>query len=79
MSVNETLVGRTVQVKFNNGTDVDGKAIVSSRNYSNVNPAAAAEDIHHAATLLASLIDMTLTGVYYSDKKLLEAVANDGE
>lgn len=79
MSVNETLVGRTMQVKFNNGTDVNGNAIVTSRVYSNINPAADADAIHHTATRLGSLIDMTLTAVYYSDKMLLESVANDGE
>lgn len=75
MSVTESLVSRKVQIKLSTGTDVNGNATVATRTYSNVSPTATAEEMHATAQALGTLMDDSVIGVYYDDKKILQQVS----
>lgn len=74
-TVNETLVSRKMQLSVNAGTDVNGNAVVRNRSYNNINPDATPANIHATAVAIASLMDNTVTSIYYDEKMLLEEVS----
>ena len=77
MAVTETLVKRTVQINVEDGTNASGNTKTAKRTISNVNPAATAAQLHATASAISTLMDNTVMGIYYDDKKLLEEVVDE--
>ena len=78
--VNEVLTSRKVQISVENGTNASGTVKAASRTFSNINPNATAAQMHATAQALGTLMDNTVMGIYYDDKKRLQEVTdNDGE
>jgi len=78
MAVTETLVKRTVQINVEDGTNASGTTKASKRTFSNINTTATAAQLHATAAAISSLMDNTIMGIYYDDKKLLEEVTEQG-
>lgn len=77
MAVTETLIKRTVQMVVDDGTNVSGTTKSAKRTVSNINPSATAAQLHATAAALSSLMDNTVIGIYYDDKKLLQEVVDE--
>ena len=78
--VTEVLTSRKVQISVENGTNTSGSVKTTSRTFSNINPSATAAQMHDTAQALGTLMDNTVMGIYYDDKKRLQEVLdNDGE
>jgi len=77
MAVTETLVKRTVQINVQDGTTAGGTTKAVKRTISNVNPEATAAQLHATASAISTLMDNTVMGIYYDDKKLLEEVVDE--
>jgi len=79
MAVTETLIKRTVQITVEDGTNVSGTTKSAKRTISNINPSATATQLHATAATLASLMDNTIVGIYYDDRKLLQELAAEDD
>lgn len=66
-----SLQKRNLQVTLTTGSSANGTAKTTTRTFSNINNEATAQAMNHTATQIASLLDETSTGVYYTDKYLL--------
>jgi len=77
MAVTETLVKRTVQINVEDGTTAGGTTKIAKRSISNVNTSATAAQLHATAAAISSLMDNTIMGIYYDDKKLLSEVVDE--
>lgn len=64
-------IKRSVQLSSGNGVNANGSTHTTTRTFSNINKEATAEAMYNTATLIASLLDDTTLGVYYTDKHLL--------
>lgn len=77
MSVTETMVNRRMTLAMNDGVNANGTAKTVSRSYSNLNELATPAQMHATATALSGLMDDSLCGIYYDDKKLLQEVVDE--
>jgi len=75
--VTETMVNRKMTIAMENGTNASGTTKSVSRSYSNLNSSATAAQIHATAKALSGLMDESVLGIYYDDKKLLQEVADE--
>lgn len=69
MSVETTLLSRTMTLSVNNGGDS-----VKNRTFSPVNPSATDDQLYNAAAALGGLMDNTVERIVYSDRNLLTEV-----
>lgn len=78
-NISLVLVSRALKLILNNGTDVNGNARTVSRNFTNINPSATAEQLKTAADALVGLMDNTVASVYDVQRSLLqETEAEEG-
>lgn len=74
MAVNSVDVGRNVVLEFQTGVDVNGNPVFRKRSYSNVKPAAPAQDVYDAALAMGNLSSHNVNAVYDYKNQLLEEV-----
>ncbi|NLK51332.1 MAG: DUF1659 domain-containing protein [Syntrophomonadaceae bacterium] len=68
MAVLETPLGSTLRITLETDFDDDGKPILKNRNFRNVKPNAANQDVFDIANLLVSLQQHTLNAVLRIDE-----------
>jgi hypothetical protein len=72
MAVVKTPLGSTLRLIVETGTDLEGKPILRNRNYSNVKPTAADQDLFDVGTLLVSLQQNSLNAMQRLDDAALD-------
>ena len=74
MAVNTTPIETKLKLRFNCGTDDEGKDIMKNRTYSKIRVDAADEDIHTVAQTLGGLQKHSMEGIIkIEESKLVEA------
>lgn len=76
-TVEKTLVSRKIILAIPNGTTASGTAKIANRTFNNVNPDADEEAMYAVGAALGSVMKNGLSAVYFDDKSLLAAEAND--
>ena len=68
MAATKVPLGSTLRLIVQTGTDEEGNPVLKSRNYRNVKPTAADQDLFDIASTLAALQKHTLNGVQRVDE-----------